>query len=139
MNDLQKTPVYIRHGTQRPAYFPFPMFLMDFPLTMTARVLYALMLNRALLSQNNGWADKEGRVYILFPESEMCAALHKGLTTVKTALRDLEQAGLLERAQHPHSSANRLYVKVIPEEKTRKKRAVNPGIRDYSYEGEDSL
>ena len=140
MNDLQKTPVYIRHDTQRPQYVPFPTFLMDFPLASTARTLYAFMLNRALLSQKNGWVDKEGRVYILFPESEMCAELHKGLTTVKTALRDLEKTGLIEKAPHPHSSVNRIYVKIVPDAKTRKKKqAVNPGIRDYSYEGEDSL
>ena len=140
MNDLQKTPVYIRHDTQRPQYVPFPTFLVDYPISTTAQMLYAHLLNRALLSQKNGWADKEGRVYILFPESEMCAEIHKGLTTVKSALRDLEKSGLIEKAPHPHSSVNRIYVKVVPDTKMRKKkRAVNPGIRDYSYEGEDSL
>lgn len=140
MSDIQQTPVYIRRDTQRPQYIPFTNFLMDLPLSLTAKLLYAQMLSRALLSQKNGWMDKEGRVYILFPESEMCKAVHKGLTTVKTALRDLEKAGLLEKAPHPHSSVNRIYLKIIPDTKTRKKkRAVNPGIRDYSYEGEDSL
>jgi hypothetical protein len=113
---------------------------MDLPLSLTAKLVYAQMLSRALLSQKNGWTDKEGRVYILFPESEMCKTVHKGLTTIKTALRDLEKAGLLEKAPQPHSSVNRIRLKIIPDSKTRKKeQAVNPGIRDYSYEGEESL
>ena len=134
MNDLQHTTEYIRRGTKRPFFFPFPLFLMELPLSMTARVLYAIMLNRAMLSQHNGWTDEQGRVYILFPEAEMCAVLHKGQTTVKTVLRDLTKAGLLEKAPQPHGRANRLYVKVIPNAHTGKQKR-----RDYSYEGEDSL
>ena len=132
MNNFQNTPEYIRRGTKRPVFFPFPLFLMELPLSMTARVLYAIALNRAMLSQHNGWTDEQGRVYILFPESEMCAVLHKGQTTVKTALRDLTKVGLIEKVQQPHGKANRLYVKVIPDKVKRKR-------RDYSYEGEDSL
>ena len=132
MNDLQHTTQYIRRETKRPDFCPFPLFLMELPLSMTARVLYAIALNRAMLSQHNGWTDEQGRVYILFPESEMCAVLHKGQTTVKTVLRDLTKAGLLEKVPQPHGRANRLFVKVIPDKVTRKR-------RDYSYEGEDSL
>ena len=78
--------------------------------------------------------DLQHRVYILFPEAEMCAVLHKGQTTVKTVLRDLTKAGLLEKAPQPHGRANRLYVKVIPDAHAGKRKR-----RDYSYEGEDSL
>ena len=134
MNDFQNTPEYIRRGTKRPVFFPFPLFLMELPLSMTARVLYAIALNRAMLSQHNGWTDEQGRVYILFPESEMCAVLHKGQTTVKTALRDLTKVGLIEKVQQPRGKANRLYVKVIPDTRAGKRKR-----RDYSYEGEDGL
>lgn len=123
-----------------PVYLPLPTFLMDHQLPMTARVLYALLLNRANLSKRNGWIDALGRVFVIYPEAEMGKALHKGLSTVKRALNDLEGAGLLERVSQEHSSANRIYVKVLTAAKGKRKKApAYPGLRDYSYEGEDSL
>ena len=38
---------------------------MDYDLSMTARVLYALMFNRAMLSQINNWVDDLGRVHLV--------------------------------------------------------------------------
>ena len=112
MTHSNRKTVYIHQRTQKPIYNPFPLFLMDYSLSMTARVLYSFLLNRALLSQKNRWVDDNSRVYIFFTEREMSRVLHKGLTTVKTALADLEQAGLLERVRQPNSNANRIYVKV---------------------------
>ena len=50
MNEKSYRTVYIRRESKRPIYAPFPVFLMDYDLSMTARVLYALMFNRAMLS-----------------------------------------------------------------------------------------
>lgn len=135
-----KKTIYIHQGTQRPIYNPFPLFLMEYSLSMTARVLYSFLLNRALLSQKNRWVDDNGRVYIFFTEREMSRVLHKGLTTVKTALGDLEQVGLLERVRQPNSNANRIYVKVAEGQSSDKaKQSSASGQRNYSYEGDDSL
>ena len=97
MNEKSYRTVYIRRESKRPIYAPFPVFLMDYDLSMTARVLYALMFNRAMLSQINNWVDDLDRVFIVFTEAEMCAALQKGLSTVKKALADLEHFDLLTR------------------------------------------
>ena len=111
MNEKSYRTVYIRRESKRPIYAPFPVFLMDYDLSMTARVLYALMFNRAMLSQINNWVDDLGRVFIVFTEAEMCAALQKGLSTVKKALADLEHFDLLTRERGGFGKANRIYLR----------------------------
>lgn len=111
MSEKQYRTVYIRRESKRPIYAPFPVFLMDYDLSMTARVLYALMFNRAMLSQLNNWVDDYGRVFIIFTEVEMCEALQKGLSTVKKALADLEHFDLLTRERGGFGKANRIYLR----------------------------
>ena len=81
-------------------------------MTQTAKLLYALLLDRTTLSQKNGWQDEYGRTYIIFPITAMADALDKSPSTVKEALNELDRAGLLERKRLGFSAANRLYVKL---------------------------
>ncbi len=83
-------------------------------ISHTAKLLYALLLDRSTLSQKNGWQDSEGRTYIVYPIAEIAEMLDKGCTTIKSALNELDAAGLLERRRTGFSAANRLYVKVPP-------------------------
>ena len=133
---------------------------------MTACALYALLLHRAALSQRNGWVDERGHVYIRYPVDELCQALNRGRTAVKSALSELETAGLLERKSQGRNKPNLLYVKLMkcepgkaPENRPHnsrisgEERAGKPAAnkynkktyteritgRDYSYQGEDSL
>ena len=80
-----------------PPYMPYPRFLLDMDLTNTAKLLYALLLDRATLSQKNGWMDEHGRLYIVFPIEKISSALDKSHMTVKNALNELTAAGLIER------------------------------------------
>lgn len=97
-----------------PQFFRYPRFLLKMDLSHTARLLYALLLDRAALSQKNGWQDSEGRTYIVYPVSEITETLDKGSTTIKSALNELDAAGLLVRERRGFSTPNRLYVKVPP-------------------------
>lgn len=155
--------MYITAGTALPPYLPYPLFLLDSSLPMTACTLYALLLHRACLSQKNGWVDEYGHVYIRYPVDELCKTLKRGRTAVKSALSELEETGLLERRSQGRSKPNLLYVKLfdrgsenrpLNSRKTSEGRAGkttaskydkketdterNTG-RDYSYHGEDSL
>lgn len=62
---------YITADTTMPQFFPYPCFLLKMDLSYTARLLYALLLDRTTLSQKNGWQDSEGRTYIFYPVSEL--------------------------------------------------------------------
>ena len=48
----------MRADTRLPPYLPYPRFLLQAELTQTAKLLYALLLDRATLSQANGWLDE---------------------------------------------------------------------------------
>lgn len=100
--------------TELPAYLPYPRFLLKMDISHTAKLLYALLLDRSTLSQKSGWQDSEGRIYIVYPIAEIAEMLDKGCTTIKGALNELDAAGLLERRRTGFSAANRLYVKVPP-------------------------
>jgi hypothetical protein len=79
---------------------------------MTAKVVYALLLNRMTLSQKNNWVDEWGRVYIVYPIDNLAETLHKGRATIKRALQELTQCGLLDKHAQGFGNANLLYVKL---------------------------
>ena len=102
----------MRADTRLPPYLPYPRFLLQADLAQTAKLLYALLLDRATLSQANGWLDEGGRIYLVFPIEKIAAALDRSPMTVKTALSELEDAGLTERRRSGFSKPNRIYVKL---------------------------
>ena len=96
MNKMNRlTTEYMTDQTRIPAFLPYPRFLLKMELTNTARVLYALLLDRAKLSRRNGWKDEKGQIYLIYPISNMAQDLGKSQTTIKKAMRELENAGLL--------------------------------------------
>ena len=105
----------MRADTRLPPYLPYPRFLLQADLTQTAKLLYALLLDRATLSQSNGWLDEGGRIYLVFPIEKIAAALDRSPMTVKTALSELEDTGLIERRRSGFSKPNRIYVKLPPD------------------------
>ena len=104
---------YIRQtrGCRLSAY---PVSLLKMEISQTAKLLYALLLDRSTLSQKNGWQDGEGRIFIVYPVAEIAEMLDKGCTAIKGALKELDAAWLLERERRGFSAPNRLYVKVPP-------------------------
>ena len=92
-------------------YLPYPRFLLGADLTQTAKLLYAVLLDRANLSRANGWTDEDGNIFIVFPLNKLADMVDKGPTTVKTALTELEAAGPIERRRCGNGMPNRIYVK----------------------------
>ena len=103
---------YMKITTELPPYFFFPWFLLDMDLTLTSKLTYALLLDRARLSQLNGWTDEAGRVYIIFPIEKIAEMLGKSMTTAKNVLAELETVGLIERRRQQFSKPNHIYVKL---------------------------
>ena len=103
---------YITAETAMPLFIPYPRFLLKMDVSQTAKLLYALLLDRSTLSQKNGWQDSEGRTYIVYPISEIAETLDKGCTAIKAALNELDASGLLVRERRGFSAPNRLYVKI---------------------------
>ena len=93
------------------------VFLFNMKLTQTARILYALLLDRSKISRNNGWKNEKGYVYVIYPIMDLAQVLDKSHMTIKKALNELEDAGLLERQKQGFSKPNLLYVRILAEEK----------------------
>ena len=98
--------------TKMPPYLPYPRFLMEADLALATKLVYAVLLDRAQLSQANGWADDNGQIYIVFPIVEIANAIDRSPMTVKNALNELETAGLIERKRRGQSQPNRIFVKI---------------------------
>lgn len=93
-------------------YYQFPKFLLDFPLSQNARILYMLLYDRARISQKNHWINEEGYVYFVFPITEISLRWGKCCTSVKTAMKELDENGLLIRSSGGFSKPNYLYVRI---------------------------
>ena len=102
----------MERGTHLPRYFPLPQFLLDVDISSTSKILFALLLNRANLSQKNVWEDEAGHVYCVYTIEDMARDMNKGLTAIKNSLNELTREGLLERVRADFGRANRLYIKI---------------------------
>lgn len=97
--------------TGLPPFFMYPRFLLETDLSDTARLVYILLLDRARLSQTNPqWQDETGRVFVFYTITELGRGLGKTSVTVKTALRQLEEAGLILRRSQKQGTPSRIYV-----------------------------
>ena len=91
--DNTQETIYVGLDTGLPPYLPYPRFLLKMDISQTAKLLYALLLDRTTLSQRNGWQDDQGRTFIVYPIAEIAEMLDKGQTAIKAALNELDAAG----------------------------------------------
>ena len=103
---------YMEVDTNLPSYFLFPWFLLDMDLSHTAKLVYALLLDRVRLSQLNGWTDESGKVFVIFTIEKIADTLHKSLTIIKSALAELEAKDLIKRKRRKFAMPNHIYVKL---------------------------
>lgn len=78
------------------SYIPFPRFLMEdslADLSNDAKVLYALMLDRASISKVNGFIEADGTIRLYFTVEQA----HRSRQCVTRIFRELEYSGLICR------------------------------------------
>lgn len=80
-------------------FLVLPTALLRWGVSPGAVLVYALLLDRAKLSQRSGWTDQRGWVYTVFPIQDLCQALGRGTSTVKRWLRELEGWDLIFRTR----------------------------------------
>lgn len=98
------------------AYFQFPKFLLKYPISQNGKVVYMLLYDRTRLSQMNNWLDENGRIYVIYPITELIKHIGKCRSSIKSALKELDEAGLLVRRSGWFSKPNHLYIKIPVEE-----------------------
>ena len=82
-------------------------------VSVEAKVLYGLLLDRMSLSVRNGWLDNEGRVYIYFTQEDAMTLMSCGKDKATKLFRELDISGigLIERRKQGQGKPTRIYVK----------------------------
>ena len=94
---------------------PLPRFILRGEYSINAKLLYALLLGRTQLSQKSGWVSEDGNVYVIYTIRQMANDLNRSERTVKAALAELENAGLITRVRQGWNRANRIFLQ-LPDE-----------------------
>ena len=84
-------------------------------LSLHARVLYSLLLDRNELSEKNGMNDDCGKIVVFFPVEEVCERLGCCRDTVTKLFRELEKFGLIKRKIQGLGRTALIYVKALSE------------------------
>lgn len=80
-------------------------------LSIQAKVLFGVLLDRMSLSMKNGWLDSEGRVYIIYQIQEIQEDLGFSRKKAMDHLSELEKIGLVEKKRRGLGLPSILYVK----------------------------
>ena len=88
---------------QSPAasYVPLPRFLLQdetlWDISNDAKVLYALLLDRASISRQNGYVEPDGTIRLYFTLEQAQVKLHRSRQSATRIFRELEYSGLIVR------------------------------------------
>ena len=80
---------------------PLPRFLLQDEalrdISNDAKVLYALLLDRASISRQNGYVEPDGTIRLYFTLEQAQTKLHRSRQSATRIFRELEYSGLIVR------------------------------------------
>ena len=83
------------------SYIPLPRFLLQDKhlrdISNDAKVLYALLLDRASVSRQNGYVEPDGTIRLYFTLEQAQKKLHRSRQCATRISRELEYSGLIIR------------------------------------------
>ena len=82
-------------------------------VTMEAKLLYGILLDRMSLSGKNDWCDANGKVFIIYTVEELMEDFGCSNKTAIKLLRELEQHDLIVRQRQGLGKPSLIYVKQI--------------------------
>ena len=103
---------FMTADTVLPLCMPLPTAMLRLPVSSTAKVMYARLLDEIL---TDGVEDSNGILFIRFPIVDLAAALSRSPMTVKRSLNELEQAGMIMRVRQGIGESNHIYI-LLPKE-----------------------
>ena len=109
---------YYERESSQYNYYQIPQVLIKDPcfkpLSLGAKLLYSIMLNRMYLSRKNHWLDDDGKVFIYFSLAEIRQELNVCKETAVKFLAELDGAkgiGLIERVRQGQGKPDKIYIK----------------------------
>ena len=103
--------------TPLPSYLPLPRFLIPLGFSNDAKVLYAMLLDRASISKENGYIEPDGTVRLYFTLEEAKEKLHRSRQVATRAFQELERCGLIVRRRQGLGRPAVITLKIIKTEK----------------------
>ena len=103
---------FMTADTTLPPCMPLPRATLRLPVSSTAKVMYARLLDEIL---TRGIEDSNGILFIRFPIMELAAALSRSPQTCKRSLNELEQAGMIMRVRQGIGEVSHIYI-LLPKE-----------------------
>ena len=95
-------------------YLRFPLGLLAEPkyksMSLEAKMIYSLLLNRLTLSQKNGWINDKGEVYLIYTREDAADTLNLSYKKTIAAFKELIAADLLLEQRQGRGYPNLLYV-----------------------------
>ena len=80
-------------------YLRFPLGLLAEPkyrdMSLEAKMIYSLLLNRLTLSQRNGWINDNGEVYLIYTREDAAETLNLSYKKTIAAFKELIAVDLL--------------------------------------------
>ena len=104
--------VPFRRETKLTRYLALPKELLKLNISPTAMVVYALLLDRANLSQKNSWTDEKGRVYVHFAFESIAMYMGFSEATARRALKELEKQELIYKVPTGYMKPYQIYLRI---------------------------
>ncbi|WP_077534366.1 replication initiator protein A [Massiliimalia massiliensis] len=95
-------------------FLRFPITLLANPkykkMSLEAKFVYSLLLNRLTLSQKNGWINEDKEVFLIYTREEAAKTLNISYKKAIAAFKELIRNGLLYEQRQGRGFPNLLYV-----------------------------
>ena len=109
------TDYFYRSEAEQFTFIKIPKLLVtgeDFSsLSISAKILYGLLLDRMAIASKNKWIDNEGRVYIQYQLSEIQEDMNISKRKAGECLNELQDMGLIVKRKGGNGYPSRIYVK----------------------------
>ncbi|NJD02368.1 MAG: hypothetical protein FIA99_07200 [Ruminiclostridium sp.] len=104
-------------------YYKVPKDLFEsgrykYALNSDAKLLYALLLDRMVLSKENGWVNERGEIYLIYTRDDLCEILGLCRNTMTKAFKQLSDSGLIFEKRQGRGLPNLIYIGKIQRDKT---------------------
>lgn len=81
------------------------------PLSVEAKILYGLLLDKMSASVKNQWLDEENKAYVIYQITDIMEDMNISKKKAIASLKELEEAGLVEKKLKGLGQPSLLYVK----------------------------
>ena len=91
--------MFDKENNDKGGFYMMPrlLFTEACPLSLEAKVLYTMIIDRTDLSLKNNWRDKQGRIYIYFTVEEAAKLLGCSSKKAGKLISELELRGYIQR------------------------------------------